>query len=231
VRQGNQWFGPGVTIVGAIKVSITLNKVDLSSSTLGLVDFSGATFKDVRGVGITIATNFPVTWPTGWDLRGGVLVGPTADLSSVELVGTDLSGIDLSGANLSSVYGRGLKFDVSTRLPMGWAIINGTLVGPEADLRNAYLSKVNLDGVDLSGALLSNSVLKGITGSPILPKELSVIRGVLVGGGTNIVCSDIDPKELPKSANTPDRVNAFFDPAKFGYSSASSKSRQPIPCR
>jgi uncharacterized protein YjbI with pentapeptide repeats len=231
VRLDRYWFGPNVRVWGSTPVVGSLNKIDLSESTLFGLDFRGATLEGTRGVGIITLDKYPLTWPVGWGVRKGVLVGPTADLSSVELLGTDLSGIDLSGANLRGVIGRGLKFDGTTRLPMGWAIINGTLVGPEADLTNAYLSKVNLNGVDLSEAVLSNSVFKGITGTPILPKQISLVRGVIVGSGTNIVCSDIDSREVPESANSADRVNAFFDPEKFGFPKASSNLRQPIPCK
>ena len=52
-------------------------------------------------------------------------------------------------------------------MPTGWQIINGYLVGPEADLSNANLSGVNLSnanlsGVKLSGSILSNANLEGV---------------------------------------------------------------------
>ena len=99
------------------------------------------------------------------------LPGPNADLGGCNLTGVDLSGVDLSNANLAdatltnanltntNLSGALLQGVVSggivgvpSSLPSPWSLVDGYLIGPSADLRNADLSGATLTNADLSVA-------------------------------------------------------------------------------
>jgi uncharacterized protein YjbI with pentapeptide repeats len=67
---------------------------------------------------------------SGWSLRGGYIVGPSANLTGANLTGMNFSGVNLSGANLQGAAGTGLQVDASTILPSGWSVVNGILMQP-----------------------------------------------------------------------------------------------------
>lgn len=121
-------------------------------------------------------------------LVGANLAG--ADLTTAILVGSDLTGANLLGTNLSSVlmHGailrsanlgnailtgaemqranlRGLRSGGITAgpatLPDGFRLVNGFIVGPNMDLRNASLRGADLGRQDLSGATLTQADLTG----------------------------------------------------------------------
>lgn len=201
-----------------------IDGVDFSDATLSNIDFSQTIIRNARGESVSVNAIAPVRWPAGWDVLNETLVGPSADLSRQHLVEMDLSGIDLSNANLAMVNGRGLKFNEQTRLPMGWGIINGVLMGPEADLSNTYIAGVNLNGIDLSNADLSNAIMKRISGSPLLPEGYQIVRGTLVGEVADIVCSDVLPKDVKGSTTPIARVSAMYAPEKFGLKKATVRA-------
>jgi uncharacterized protein YjbI with pentapeptide repeats len=119
----------------------------------------------------------PKDLPPGWAVRGGILVGPKANLSEMNLEGLDLDGVDLSNANLTNLQSSGLKG--SPLLPGGWRIVGGHLFGPNVkfsfgsvvfegldlqniDLSAADLSEVAFQNCNLSYADLSNANLSGV---------------------------------------------------------------------
>ncbi|MGJ8676419.1 MAG: pentapeptide repeat-containing protein [Akkermansiaceae bacterium] len=81
-----------------------------------------------------------------------------ANLSEADLSGADLNGADLNGADLSGVESGNIT-GTPIGLPTSWQIVNGYLIGPEADLTGAFLSGANLSGADLFGADLINADL------------------------------------------------------------------------
>ena len=83
-------------------------------------------------------------------------------MTDADLTGADLSGVDLSGATLTNVKSGGITGDGSTTLPTNWQLIEGYLIGPGADLTDAFLTYENLDGAVLSGANLTGANL-GVT--------------------------------------------------------------------
>ena len=98
-----------------------------------------------------------------------------ADLSLADLTGTDLSFADLAGvdffyANLTDsdladavMWGVGSGYMTGTPsvLPARWSLINGSLIGPSANLWFAELVNQDLTGVDLTGADLTGADLTG----------------------------------------------------------------------
>ena len=85
------------------------------------------------------------------------------NLGGTKLAGTILTGANLAGANLSGVQSGSIT-GAAAQLPAGWALQNGFLFGPGADLHGSSiqgvtLNKFNLSGVNLQGATISSSTL------------------------------------------------------------------------
>ena len=94
------------------------------------------------------------TLPSGYQMAGGYIVGPSADLTGADLTGADLSGV--TSGNITGI----------PTLPSGYQMMNGYIVGPGvdlygADLTNTDLSFVDLTNTDLEGADLSGADLSG----------------------------------------------------------------------
>jgi uncharacterized protein YjbI with pentapeptide repeats len=135
-------------------------------------------FRIVQGflVGPTVSlagTTFPATAQlgtalTGTDFTGAVLTGinftgaqmTQATLAGTTLTNTNLTRVNLARANLAGVVSGGIV-GAPSLLPEGWRVVNGYLVGPEAELRQANLAGADLTGVNLAGALLAGANLTG----------------------------------------------------------------------
>ena len=191
----------GATIkIGSLK-GANLEGADLSGATVTMITnadgirLAGATLSgaSLTMLGGSNGAAAPASLPSGWTLRalspgatphviGGVLAGPTADLSNADLSGFAMSGANLRGANLA-----GSKLDRS-------------------DLRSANLSEANLEGAHIEsadfgsanlnltsfrGAILINPVGSGITGTPVdLPWPWKLESGRLSSGNVFVPPSD-----------------------------------------
>jgi uncharacterized protein YjbI with pentapeptide repeats len=169
-----------------------LTHADLAGLDLGSVNLSEAV---LNGVISGRLTGEPVL-PTDWLLIGGYLVGPQANLtnatlSNADLANASLAGAELSGALLSGVSSGGIVGTPSS-LPVGWSVVNGYLVGPEANLTDADFSNVDLAGTDLDGAALGGADLAGVSsglivGTPSsLPTDWLFTVGYLVGPSADL---------------------------------------------
>jgi uncharacterized protein YjbI with pentapeptide repeats len=78
---------------------------------------------------------------TGTDLEGANFRNDTMYL-------TNLSGADLYGATLARDNSGGIT-GTPAQLPAGWKLINGYLVGSDADLTSANLANQDLRGISL----------------------------------------------------------------------------------
>ena len=123
------------------------------------------------------------------------LIGPGANLTGADLNDADLNGADLTGATLTNVKSGGITATgTPPTLPTDWKLINGYLIGPDADLTGANLNDADLTNANLNGANLNGADLTGaslyvqsgsITGSPSsLPTSWKLIYGYLMGPGT-----------------------------------------------
>lgn len=109
----------------------------------------------------------------GADLAGGEMNGDNlagANLSDANLQGTDLTSATLAGAGLAGATLSGATLDgvksgsvsgTPATLPAHWALGNGYLVGPDANLTGADLTGMNLTGDDLDGAILTGAHIAG----------------------------------------------------------------------
>ena len=156
----------------------------------------------------------PVGLPNDWQLIAGYLVGPSADLSGVNLTDADLRGAVLTGVRSGGITGTPMA------LPDGWQLIAGYLVGPGADLSGADLSGANLintdlDGADLTGADLHGVSSGGITGTPSsLPDGWALISGYLVGPvadlrGASLTGADLSGADLSGAKLTVGKSGGF----------------------
>ncbi len=119
----------------------TLSGAELSGADLTGADLTGADLTDARLVGAFLCEA---------DLRGARLVG--ADLSDADLSGADLRGADLRRAQRWRVDARWALVDEHTEGTAG--LIGTRRIGPGADLRGWCARRLDLSGVDLSGARL-----------------------------------------------------------------------------
>lgn len=113
-----------------------------------------------------------------------------ADLRFADLTGLYLAGLDLHDANL-----RGATL-VDTSLG---CFVDETcttnLAG--ADLRDTTITRVDLDGADLSRAQLTGVRSSDITGTPkSLPKGWTLVNGHLVGPGAILTGADLHAADL-----------------------------------
>ncbi|MCX6394065.1 MAG: pentapeptide repeat-containing protein [Solirubrobacterales bacterium] len=161
--------GPGANITG----------LDLGNCNLSSADLTGVSGKP--------GSLSRTTAPTGWLVAGGYLVGPGVNLTNAILTSGDLRGIDLSGATLTGVTGSGLVGNSGTRLPAGWKVTAGFLVGPRANLSGKVITGADFSGVNLTGANLTGATITGLTANPAtLPANYAVVGGTLIGPGMRI---------------------------------------------
>ena len=114
-------------------------------------------------------------------------------------------GNDLSNAVLYGVSSGGIE-STPGGLPDEWELVNGYLIGPQANLANAALSGADLSGdllggANLTGADLSNANLEGCPGGVIgipasLPTNWKVLDGYLVGPGANLANAALPGADL-----------------------------------
>ncbi len=149
-----------VSLLGADLTSATLSGVKLN----GEVYFTNTQLSGVKSGGIDGSASM---LPANWQLNGGYLIGPGADLTNADLSNLDLNGVDLSNAILTGVQSGGIT-GTPSHLPANWQLIDGYLIGPHANLTSANLTGVvvpagsNLTHADLSGAIMSFATLVSV---------------------------------------------------------------------
>ncbi|HXA33587.1 MAG TPA: pentapeptide repeat-containing protein, partial [Acidimicrobiales bacterium] len=156
---GGVLLGPGANLTNVILPAGTIANVNLHGANLSGADLSAVQLVNVASS--NIASYWPTQLPSGWTLLGGLLLGPSANLTDATLAGLDLGGVNLAHATLTGVSGRDLTG--SPQLPASWVLRAGSLLGPTANLVGVNLSGSDLTGVNLSGANLASVGLQGAT--------------------------------------------------------------------
>ena len=126
----------GANFTGANFYGANLVEANMSGDTL-----TGVSSGDIQG-------EFTVKLPNNWEVRGGYLIGPGANLSSANLSGLsllddDMNGVDLSKANLSGVNW------------IGENLTDANMSG--ANLTGASIEASSMTNVNLTGAVLTNA--------------------------------------------------------------------------
>jgi uncharacterized protein YjbI with pentapeptide repeats len=153
-----------------------LTGANLTNSTLAGVKSGGITTTAV--IGGTTYTTFP-TFPTGYSLTKGYIVGPDMDFTNADLSGFDFTNVNLSGtkftgANLTYVVSGNTAFSESTALPnASYAFLSGFIVGPQINLSSKNVSGVKfstgtIGGITLSGSLFMSANFTGADFSGVI---------------------------------------------------------------
>lgn len=161
---------------------------DLTDAVLPGADLSKLSLNGVRG---RLSNSSGVSLPSGWLLRSGFILGKTADLSNVTASGLDLNGVDLGqailqGAHLTSIKG-------SPKLPLGYVVNGGTLVGPGTDLEGfecaSSLGSIKLKGAKLTGFKCKTSYSQKVdfAGAMTDDKDLPLPAGWVVSDSGLVV--------------------------------------------
>jgi uncharacterized protein YjbI with pentapeptide repeats/5-hydroxyisourate hydrolase-like protein (transthyretin family) len=225
---------PGCILTSADIRNTNLTNADLTGCDLTSAQLTGATISGTKFAGATLANittqgllGSPVSLPTNWTVLAGYLAGPGANLAHGGFNGQDLSGLNLTsanltGANLNSAILTGTKLSGATlqgvvsggitgtpaALPFKWSIVNGYLMGPGADLRDAHLYLANLSGVDLTGALLDRIASGAISNGPAaLPPGWTFTVGYLVGPTANLANANLTNAHLSSATLTAARLS------------------------
>jgi uncharacterized protein YjbI with pentapeptide repeats len=205
----------GANLTNANFTGANLTGVSFAGATIDGVTFTGATMTNVSSGGML---GTPTALPTKWVYRSGFLLGPGANLTSATLTGVNLAAVDLTGATLTGVRSGGIIGSPS-KLPTGWQVISGFLIGPGANLAGANLARVNL-----SAANLTNIRSGAITGTPAgLPTKWALIGGYLIGPSADLTNANLAikcrlPWHIQVSAND-------VEPRDRGHSRAHHMSR------
>ena len=181
-------LGPGTEMGRNATPRGRVTGVDLSGVNADGVGLSGLELNGARGFDLQASDR---QLPRGWKVVGDrhVLVGPTADLTDMDLSGANLSGVNLSQAKMQGVSGRFVRTGPGTVLPYGWGVVNNVLVGPGADLRDVVLVGADLRGIILVGAKFSYTRIIYARNA----NDKRIVNGTLVAPGADIVCSPIAP--------------------------------------
>ena len=136
--------GPEADLMNAILSGFNLAGDDLAGANLYSAILKGTDLRDADLSGANLLdANL-----TGARLPAVDVAG--SDFSYVTLTSADLSQTDFSSVDLTAV----LSGDITSppaALPANWQVLDGYLVGPGADLKQASLPGVNLAGADLDG--------------------------------------------------------------------------------
>lgn len=142
---------------------------DYSRCNLTGVNFTAADLTDA---------NFQRSTLTNANLTGANLTG--ANFKKATLTGANLSGADLSDATLTNVVSGGIT-GTPASLPSDWVVVDGYLVGPQANLTGANLAGANLTGADLLQANLTDTDLSGANLTDATLKRTDLHDTVLAG--------------------------------------------------
>jgi len=172
-------------LTGAKLNDAVLTNSNLTGAVLTYANLTGAVLTDVKLTGIIsghIKGNPRL--PNKYKLINGYIIGPyvnltDADLTDVDLTDVDLTAIDLTGIKLCKIKG-------NPKLPNGYILINGYIIGPNMDLSGANLTGVNLSSVKLGR----------IKGNPKLPDGYKLINGYIIGPNMDLTNVDLTGANL-----------------------------------
>jgi uncharacterized protein YjbI with pentapeptide repeats len=228
----------GVDLTGQDLSSANLDGADLTNATLvgadlTNVDLNNTTLTGITGTGLQ---SCPDQLPNNWDCVQNNLVGPTANLSGVDLTNAnlqgaeltdanltgatldqaELQGVNLSGATLTGIHATGLdSCPGQGLLPQDWKCVKRALVGPGADVSGANLDSADLSGMDLTaadftGADLTNADLSNadVTNANFTNAELkdATFDGATITGAV-FTGANWDNTTCPDGSNSDDNGN------------------------
>ena len=186
--------GPNISLTGKTLDSAIIANVDLTN-TVFVNAGSITTFVGTRSGGITYTAGQPPTFQSGsgYEIRGGYLVGPSVDLSNITVAtlaaangvayGGGLMGVDLNGVNLAYV-----KF---TESDLSGANLYGTTLS-YADFSGASFTNIKSGGriTFASQPVLPSASYKFVTNGYLESNPASGFQRYIVGPGANCRSAD-----------------------------------------
>ena len=177
--------------------------------------FTPKTLQGIRSKGIEyVGTSPSPNFDEGWGIRSGIIVGPTADLTSRIFHDQDFTEIDLINATLDNINTKDITININD-LPDGWHLVNnqdsddelqtGILIGP-----NVNLDESNLEGLDLRAIRLDGAISFGNIESNSetrLPQRWHLYNGYLLGEKARIKALDERPDLSGINNNSLPRLN------------------------
>ena len=161
-------------LAGATFASANLTDADVIDANLSGTDLSTATLTGIFSGG---GSGTPML-PANWEDVDSYLVGPGADLTTVDLAGAALEGADLAGTNLWSTN--------LTGADMAGANLTG------ANMTTALMTGTDITKADFSGVTLTGVQSSALVGSPVnMPSGWSLVDGYLIGLEANLAGADL----------------------------------------
>ena len=166
----------GAILTSAILTGANLTSAILTGANLTSADLTDANLTRIRSGHIKGNPRLP----NGYKLRNYYIIGPNVNLYRADLTGIDLTRIDLTGAILTESILTGVDFtdailtDVyldgiisghikgNPRLPNGYKLRNGYIIGLKVLLTDANLTGVDLNGIELTGVDFTGANLTGV---------------------------------------------------------------------
>jgi len=190
-----------------------LTQADLTQADLTQADLTGAYliriksghikgnpiltdgYKLINGYIIGLQVNLYHADLTNADLTNAILTGSV--LNGADLTGANLTGADLTGADLTNI--KSGKIKGNPRLPNGYKLINGYIIGPRVNLTGAVLTGAVLTGAILNGVILTDAILTGAVLTGAILTGANLIDAVLTGTiltGANLTHADLTGADL-----------------------------------
>ena len=144
----------GLTLDGGNFTNARLDGLNLTSASMKTGKFTGAS---LVGANLTLTVLTSTTF-SGADLTNAV--ASKADFTNADLKLATLAGANFTNAILTSVSS-GSVIGEPSKLPTGWGVRGGYVIGQAASLSAAKLVGVDLSGLDLRAAVLSSANLSG----------------------------------------------------------------------
>jgi uncharacterized protein YjbI with pentapeptide repeats len=176
---------------GGFLLGPTTNLTDMSLINLDLsnTNISNANLTRVRSSGLTFNSN--TFLPKNYIFIKGVIVGPNTNLRGADFSNTDVSSSFIHAADFSNaiftnarwyrVYGTPLNLNPE------WSIVYGYLLGPSANCTGYNFTYININGLNLSQANLTNIIGGPFFGTPASIPSTWKIRNQYLLGSTVIL--------------------------------------------
>jgi len=144
--QNGQIFGPDVNLTGSDLSNQNLIGINLENAIL-----SGIKSANVKGKPLL---------PSGYVFINNNIIGFDVDLTGADLQYIDLNDIDMSNCILVNVKSNHTKGN--PKLPNGYKLINGYILGPRVNITTLNISDIDLTGIDLKGVLLQGAIFSNV---------------------------------------------------------------------
>jgi uncharacterized protein YjbI with pentapeptide repeats len=154
----------GVNLTNANLTGSVLDRASLNKVYLPGADFTNAYLSLVRSSGIRGGRD--ATFPEGYRIEAGFLLGPEVNLNGITLCDGFISEVNLTRANLS---GATFESNVLNRATFTNANLSGTR------LNNCKFYDAELRGVIMNGGILNKAILQGADLSGAFFHDVSMV--------------------------------------------------------